>query len=228
MMAALVSLNGETSTGAGDAITIGQVLGGMKQWRRQNVLHMAVPAASMAGSAVTPQQVMATPSKVAPSSVHQHSAAAARPSPNASFALFAQLEDLTSECATKDGEIRRAKRRCKELEAQLKASTASLADAQTELQQARSAGGEPGCASSSPSAAVEPPVSPAAEAAVQRANARAEETEVMARSVLDSCAQSVERAEKELDGYLDHRLTLRVTAPAPQCIRLMGRATQRE
>ena len=45
---------------------------------------------------------------------------AARASPNASGALFVQLEDLTAECVAKDSDIRRLKRQSKGLEKELK------------------------------------------------------------------------------------------------------------
>lgn len=201
VMAALIFLAGEAPVGRAspEVITIGQILGGMKQWRRQNVLNVATPTSNTvtAGDGVSDiakVQGTATPGALPVTARH----GAARASPNASGALFVQLEDLTAECVAKDSDIRRLKRQSKGLEKELKETAAALADAHAE-QQARhpSQGGEMQELST---ASTDQRASTAAELTI--ANTRAEESEAMARGVLDSCAQSVERAETELDGYL--------------------------
>jgi chromosome segregation ATPase len=92
-----------------EKITIGRVLDGVKQWRRQQALaHNGTPPQSARKSAsgrIRPgwNSTPASTTRRVPGSATKLRLS----SPNASGALFAQLEELTAECASKDTHIKR-------------------------------------------------------------------------------------------------------------------------
>lgn len=112
LMGELLVLSGSCTKAVGtsslntrlEKITIGRVLDGLKQWRRQQALaHNGTPPQTGRKSA---SRRIGTPA----STTRRMSGSAAKlrlSSPNASGALFAQLEELTAECATKDAHIKR-------------------------------------------------------------------------------------------------------------------------
>jgi DNA repair exonuclease SbcCD ATPase subunit len=92
-----------------EKITIGRVLDGVKQWRRQQALaHNGTPPQS--GRKSASGRIRAGWNGTPASTTRRAHGSATKlrlASPNASSALFAQLEELTAECESKDTHIKR-------------------------------------------------------------------------------------------------------------------------
>ena len=96
-----------------EKVTIGRVLDGLKQWRRQQTLaHNGTPppTARKPASGSTRPGWNGTPVSTTRPGTRRVPGSASKlrlSSPNASGTLFAQLEELTAECASKDIHIKR-------------------------------------------------------------------------------------------------------------------------